>query len=115
MSKFSAVLTATFVAAASGAAIGAAHAQPSASSPATSATAPPVSQGQSAPAAIDRATLASAMTTEPANAIVTVTTDANGDRHVLVASPPVPDTPANRAKYGQPLSRAGRRTAPIGD
>lgn len=34
---------------------------------------------------------------------------------VTVASQPVPDTPANRAAFGQPLSRAGKRTAPIGD
>ena len=33
----------------------------------------------------------------------------------LIASRPVPDTPANRAKYGEPMSRAGQRTAPIGD
>jgi hypothetical protein len=32
-----------------------------------------------------------------------------------IASAPVPDTPANRARFGQPLSRAGRMTAPIGD
>ena len=33
----------------------------------------------------------------------------------MIASQPVPDTPANRAAFGQPLSRAGKRTAPIGD
>ena len=33
----------------------------------------------------------------------------------VIASQPVPDTPDNRAKFGQPLSRAGRHTAPIGD
>ena len=33
----------------------------------------------------------------------------------VIASPPVPDTPANRSRYGQPLSRSGRLTAPIGD
>jgi hypothetical protein len=44
-----------------------------------------------------------------------VATDANGNRHMIVASPPVPDTVANREKYGQPLSRAGRRTAPAGN
>ena len=32
-----------------------------------------------------------------------------------VASKPVPDTPENRAAYGQPLSHSGKRTAPIGD
>jgi len=33
----------------------------------------------------------------------------------MIASQPVPDTAANRAAFGQPLSRAGKRTAPIGD
>lgn len=33
----------------------------------------------------------------------------------LVASQPVPDTPQNRARFGQPMSRAGKMTAPIGD
>ncbi|MGH6956908.1 MAG: hypothetical protein ACREEW_09630 [Caulobacteraceae bacterium] len=33
----------------------------------------------------------------------------------LIASRPVPDTRANRARFGQPLSLAGRMTAPIGD
>jgi hypothetical protein len=32
-----------------------------------------------------------------------------------IASAPVPDTKANRAKYGGPMSRAGRATKPIGD
>jgi hypothetical protein len=32
-----------------------------------------------------------------------------------VASAPVPDTPENRAKYGGPMSRAGKRTAPKGN
>ncbi len=33
----------------------------------------------------------------------------------VIASQPVPDTPQNRAKYGQPMSRSGRLTKPIGD
>jgi hypothetical protein len=33
----------------------------------------------------------------------------------VIASQPVPDTPENRAKYGQPLSRAGRHTKPAGN
>jgi hypothetical protein len=28
---------------------------------------------------------------------------------------PIPDTPANRAKYGGPMSRAGKHTAPRGN
>ena len=33
----------------------------------------------------------------------------------VIASQPVPDTPANRAKYGQPMSHAGKHTAAKGD
>lgn len=33
----------------------------------------------------------------------------------VVSNGPVPDTPANRAKYGQPLSHAGRLTQPAGN
>ncbi|WP_332769055.1 hypothetical protein [Phenylobacterium sp.] len=33
----------------------------------------------------------------------------------VVTNGPVADTPENRAKYGQPLSRAGRRTAARGN
>jgi len=33
----------------------------------------------------------------------------------IVANAPVPDTPANRARYGGPMSRAGRLTAPVGN
>jgi hypothetical protein len=37
-----------------------------------------------------------------------------GDPNV-VSNAPVPDTHENRAKYGRPLSHAGRRTAATGD
>jgi hypothetical protein len=32
-----------------------------------------------------------------------------------VTNGPVPDTPANRARYGQPMSRAGKQTTPAGN
>jgi hypothetical protein len=32
-----------------------------------------------------------------------------------VTNGPVPDTPANRARFGQPMSNAGKRTAPAGN
>ena len=54
---------------------------------------------------------ATASTGGAANTSATV--DANGVQ--VIASAPVPDTPANRAAYGQPLSRAGKRTAPRGN
>jgi hypothetical protein len=47
----------------------------------------------------------------PANTSTTV--DANGNQ--VIASQPVPDTRANRAAYGQPLSNAGKHTAPAGN
>lgn len=46
---------------------------------------------------------AQASTTEPS---VTVTTVTNG---------PIADTPENRARYGAPMSHAGKRTAPRGN
>ena len=48
-----------------------------------------------------------------ANTSANVTTDANGTQ--VIASQPVPDTPANRAQSGKPMSRAGKRTAPAGN
>jgi len=48
-----------------------------------------------------------------ANTSANVTTDANGVQ--VIASQPVPDTPANRKAYGKPLSMTGKRTPPIGN
>ena len=47
----------------------------------------------------------------------TTTTDETGAivTRELVTNGPVPDTPENRARYGQPLSNAGRKTAPRGN
>jgi hypothetical protein len=33
----------------------------------------------------------------------------------IVTNGPIPDTPANRARYGKPLSHAGRKSAPAGN
>jgi hypothetical protein len=38
----------------------------------------------------------------------------DGDNR-LVTNGPVPDTPANRARYGKPLSHAGKKTPPSGN
>ena len=51
--------------------------------------------------------------TAPTGSNASATVDSNGV--ITVASQPVPDTPANRQAYGQPLSRAGKRTAPKGN
>jgi hypothetical protein len=48
-----------------------------------------------------------------ATANTSATVPASGDQ--VIASQPVPDTRANRAKYGQPLSRAGKHSAPAGN
>lgn len=37
------------------------------------------------------------------------------DQGRTVANAPIPDTAVNRERYGQPLSRAGRRSAARGD
>jgi len=37
-----------------------------------------------------------------------------GDPNVI-SNPPIPDTPANRAQFGKPMSNAGRHTAASGD
>ena len=77
----------------------------------------------------DPATVSGAMTQTPPAASTTVRTDggtttisttttaatSNGQNASvttsLVTNGPVPDTPENRAKYGQPESNAGKRTA----
>lgn len=54
-----------------------------------------------------------AATSAGLNASVTV--DADGVRHLHITNGPVPDTAENRARYGQPLSNAGKHTAPAGN
>jgi hypothetical protein len=66
-----------------------------------------------APAGSDKASSAEAAAAVGVN--TSVVADANGDRRLLVASTPVPDTTGNRMKYGAPLSHAGRQTKPIGN
>jgi hypothetical protein len=56
----------------------------------------------------ETATSADVAATVDQSASPTVTTQ-------VIASAPVPDTPANRAAFGQPLSRAGKMTAPRGN
>ncbi|HEY8617462.1 hypothetical protein [Phenylobacterium sp.] len=65
----------------------------------------------SAPMPADTSATASTSTTPAAGSYATgasVTT-------TLVTNGPVPDTAENRAKYGQPMSRAGKRTAARGN
>ena len=72
------------------------------------------------PASLDQATPApSAMPQAPsatlAGANASVTVSDSGVRNTTVASPPAPDTPDNRSKFGAPMSHAGRVTSPAGD
>lgn len=39
----------------------------------------------------------------------------SGGNVQVISNGPVPDTPENRAKYGAPMSRAGKRTAAAGN
>ena len=83
---------------------GAAHAQQTTTTTTTTVAAP---MPMPAPAAtIGAATSTSVTTTDASGASVTNTLTTNG---------PVADTPENRAKYGQPMSHAGKRTAPKGN
>jgi hypothetical protein len=106
---------------------GMAQTDPNASSAMTGAPVNPPAPG--APAVTSAATPASAVAQDPsaplgsaANPIPqsspTPTNQASalvaGDSTV-VSNGPVPDTKANRAKYGQPLSATGRATKPAGN
>ena len=106
----------------------AAYAQPS-----TTDQAPPAASSDmnAAPPASARDTAAPATTTQdtaapPAGATAdtgtapvgaaantSTTVDASGNQ--VIASQPVPDTPANRHAFGAPLSHAGKHTAPKGN
>ncbi len=78
--------------------------------PSAGIAAPPVDTGVAAPTTTTTTTdvtaRAPAATDAAQPASVTTMTVTNG---------PVPDTAENRAKYGQPLSRAGKRTAARGN
>jgi len=80
---------------------GAAFAQEPATQPAppTASTAAPVSTGQAV-------NTSSTTTTDATGATITTSLTTNG---------PVPDTKENRAKYGGPMSHAGKRTAAKGN
>jgi hypothetical protein len=77
--------------------------------PDNSATAAPADQ--SAPATSADMSAPPAQTGAASNTSATV--GANGTQ--VIASQPVPDTPANRAAFGAPLSHAGKHTKPAGN
>ena len=62
------------------------------------------------------ATVSATTVTEPAPAAPAAAVDTSATfTNMTVTNGPVPDTAENRAKYGQPLSRAGKRTAARGN
>ena len=85
---------------------------PAAAAPDQSMAAPP----QGAPAAADVGANTASTGPMPADQMPGGQASAlsMGDNK-LVTNGPVPDTAANRAKYGGPMSNAGRHTKPIGN
>lgn len=65
-----------------------------------------MNSGMAEPMPMDSATTTAMAQPAPMGATVTTSTVTNG---------PVPDTPENRAKYGKPMSNAGKRTTPAGN
>lgn len=102
--KISHLLTATAATAFIG---GAAFSQPATPSAPEPAPAPaPAAAPSDTAAPTGTAVSTSVTTTDASGASVTSTLTTNG---------PVPDTKENRAKYGQPMSNAGKRTPAKGN
>jgi len=93
---------------------GVAQAQPT-TAPSGAVAVPPDQATPPPPAQTSTQAPANATPAASAGVNTAVTVDANGARHLLISNPPVPDTPENRAKYGAPLSNAGRHTQPAGN
>lgn len=74
--------------------------------------------GAPAPAPAGQAMAPADQSAVPATASVTTTTDPSTGASVTnstLSNGPVPDTPENRAKYGSPMSHAGKHTKPAGN
>jgi hypothetical protein len=76
--------------------------------------APPTAEASALPPAPTVSATQAAPAAPTAGADVSATTPATFT-NMTVTNGPVPDTRENRAKYGQPLSRAGKRTAARGN
>lgn len=89
---------------------GAAYAQQPTTTTTTTTTAPspPATSDTAAPAAPTGAAVQTSVTAVDASSGATLT-------DTLVTNGPIPDTPANRAKYGQPMSQAGKHTPARGN
>ncbi len=77
----------------------------------------PMPNSQTAPAATpatqDAAPASATVPADTTSPAAPTTADASGNQ--VVSNGPVADTPANRAKYGKPMSMAGRMTKPAGN
>ena len=94
-------------------ATGAANAQPPADDsqrPPTPTTAEPA-----VPTTDSVATTVPSDVTAPASISVTYQAGNSTLTNTMVTNGPVADTPENRAKYGQPMSQAGKRTTAKGN
>jgi hypothetical protein len=89
---------------------------PLGSTPPAEETAPPAEEAAPPADTSAAATTSSSteVTTAAAPSAATTATNASFT-NTTVTNGPVPDTKENRAKYGQPLSRAGRMTAARGN
>jgi hypothetical protein len=81
-------------------------AQPNVAQADTTAPVPPTAADAAGNAAGNTPTIPD-QTQAPASSSATVSR--------MVTNGPIPDTPANRAKYGAPMSHAGKKTAPAGN
>ncbi len=88
---------------------GAALAQ-DATAPMAPSAAPNAPAYSSQPAMTQSAPMAPSADTSAANSNATASVE-----HTTVTNGPVPDTAANRAKYGAPMSHAGKKTKPAGN
>jgi hypothetical protein len=95
----------------------AAYAQPSTTD--KSAAPPPATSDMNAAPTTAPDTMPSASatpdTTAPVGSAANASTTIGPNGTEVIASQPVPDTPANRRAYGAPLSHAGKHTAPKGN
>jgi hypothetical protein len=91
---------------------------PNAMAPTDPNAAPPPAAAPMAPSADQSGTPASASMGGPVTSSPTPVASAYtlkaGDPNVI-SNPPIPDTPANRAQYGRPMSNAGKHTAAAGN
>ncbi len=67
------------------------------------------------PAPVTTDTTMTAPSTDTTTLPTRMYTTSSGVNVQVISNGPVPDTPENRAKYGQPLSHAGKKTAPAGN